>query len=354
MKTIILENKTIGAGSPPFLIAEIGQAHDGSLGTAHAYIDAVAETGADAIKFQTHIADEESTLDEPFRKVFSLQDTTRYDYWKRMGFTEEQWAGLAEHACKQGLIFLSSAFCLKAVDWLQRIGMPAWKVGSGEFRSKELLQAMGHTGSPILYSTGMCSYAEIEETVDWFEEQHFSYALFQCTSMYPVPLEQVGLNVLDEFRARFACPVGLSDHSGTIFPGLAALAKDVDILEVHVTFDRRVFGPDVPASLTLEELKLLADARNAFMVMKQHPVDKDAVAAGMADMRGLFTRSAAPAADLPAGARLTAEMVVAKKPGTGIPYARKDELIGCQLVRDVKKNRLLRWDDVMTKNAEEI
>ena len=346
MNTITIAQKTIGEGFPPFLIAEIAQAHDGSLGMAHAYIDAVAQTGADAIKFQTHIAEEESTLDEPFRKAFTTQDATRYAYWKRMEFTEAQWLELANHAKEKGLIFLSSPFSLKAVEWLRRIGMPSWKVGSGEFASEELLSVMGSTGAPILFSTGMCSYAEIADIVKWFEARRFSYALFQCTSKYPVALEEVGLNVLDELRARFRCPVGLSDHSGSLFPGLAALARGANLFETHVTFDRRMFGPDVPASLTIDEFKLLADARDAFTIMRQHPVDKDAMAGDMTQMRRLFTKSVAPARDLSAGTILTDEMLCAKKPGTGISYHEKDRLIGKTLACDVKKERLLRWEDI--------
>lgn len=346
MNTITIAQKTIGEGFSPFLIAEIAQAHDGSLGMAHAYIDAVAQTGADAIKFQTHIAEEESTLDEPFRKAFTTQDATRYAYWKRMEFTEAQWLELANHAQEKGLIFLSSPFSLKAVEWLRRVGMPAWKVGSGEFASEELLSAMGSTGAPILFSTGMCSHAEIADMTAWFEARRFPFALFQCTSKYPVALEEIGLNVLDEFRTRFRCPVGLSDHSGSLFPGLAALARGVNLFEAHVTFDRRMFGPDVPASLTIDEFKLLADARDAFTTMMRHPVDKDAMAGEMTQMRRLFTKSVAPARDLSAGTILADEMLCAKKPGTGIPYHEKERLIGKTLVCDVKKERLLRWEDI--------
>ena len=114
-----------------FVIAEIGQAHDGSLGNAHAYIDAIANTGADAVKFQTHIASAESTKDEPWRVKFSLQDETRYDYWRRMEFSKEQWVGLKKHADDKGLLFLSSAFSIEAFELLQRVGVSAWKVASG-------------------------------------------------------------------------------------------------------------------------------------------------------------------------------------------------------------------------------
>lgn len=339
-------NRRIGFGEKPFIIAEIGQAHEGSLGMAHAYIDAVAGAGADAVKFQTHIASEESTLEEPFRVRFSKQDATRYEYWKRMEFTSEQWAGLANHARKRGLIFLSSAFSVAAVELLQEIGMPAWKVGSGEIFNTELLQAMMGNRAPILLSTGMSSYREIESCVELIKKHRLLFALLQCTSQYPVPLEKVGVNVIEELRNKFQCPVGLSDHSGKIFPGLAALGKGVDILEVHVILDRRMFGPDVQASVSVDELQFLVEAREAFWVMETNPVDKDALANELAGMREIFTRSVAPKRMLEAGTILQKDMLVLKKPGTGILEAEIKKIVGRRLKRKVTPDRLLRWEDI--------
>jgi N,N'-diacetyllegionaminate synthase len=342
---ITIGHHTIGPDYPPFIIAEIAQAHDGSLGMAHAYIDAVADTGVQAIKFQTHLAQYESTLDEEFRIQFSYQDKTRFDYWKRMEFTEQQWRGLAIHAQKRGLVFLSSAFSVQAVEMLKKIGMPAWKVGSGELYFKELLQSMGENGAPLIISTGMASYSELDEIVRWAESCRLAYALLQCTSKYPVSLEEVGLNVMAELRNRYACPTGLSDHSGSIYPGLAAMALNADLLEVHVTFDRRMFGPDISASVTLKELSLLVEARNAFRVMLQHPVDKDAVAVELYPLRLLFCKSVAPLMPLKAGTIMEEHLLTAKKPGTGIDYSERHKLIGRRLRRDVSPERILHWED---------
>ena len=131
--------RLVGGNERPFIIAEVAQAHDGSLGAAHAYIDAVARTGADAIKFQTHIADAESTAREPFRVRFSRQDDTRRDYWRRMGFSASQWAELAAHARQRGLIFLSSPFSSQACELLAGLEMPAWKIASGEVANLPML-----------------------------------------------------------------------------------------------------------------------------------------------------------------------------------------------------------------------
>lgn len=352
MQRIELAGKAVGEGEPCLIIAEVGQAHDGSLGMAHAFVDAVAAAGADAIKFQTHIAEAESTKDEPFRVAFTTQDASRYDYWRRMEFAPDQWLELRDHAVEKGLVFLSSAFSVPAVDLLHRLQVPAWKVGSGEFRSRDLFDAMIATGLPILLSTGMSNWADIDEAVTLFREKQVPFALFQCTSQYPTGLDLVGLNVIGELRERYRCPVGLSDHSGSCFPSYAAIARGADLLEVHVTFDRRMFGPDVPASLTLEELSQVVAFRDACRTMDEHPVDKDRLAEQLADLRGIFSKSLAPTRPLCAGTVLTAGMVASKKPGTGIPTDRLPDVIGRSLARDVSPERLLTWADIVGgKNA---
>lgn len=343
---ITIDGRQIGAAHPAFLIAEVGQAHDGSLGMAHCYVDAAADAGVDAIKFQTHIAVAESTLDESFRVHFSQQDETRFDYWRRMEFTAEQWASLATHARERNLTFLSTPFSLPAVELLDHLGVPAWKVGSGEFRSRHLLEVMIATRRPVLFSTGMCDYAEVAEAVSVFRSADTPFALFQCTSKYPTPMDQVGLNVMDQFRERFDCPVGLSDHSGSIWPALATVARGYDLLEAHITFDRRLFGPDTKASLTVDEFRQIADARDRMLEMDRNPVDKDVMAEDLAEMRRLFTKSLAPVRALEAGTVLEAGMLALKKPGNGIPEAELPALLGRRLKRAVTPERLLSWDDL--------
>ena len=150
---------------PCLIIGEVGQAHDGSLGLAHAYIDTIANAGADAVKFQTHIAQAESTPGEPWRVKFSRQDATRYDYWRRMEFSEEQWQGLRTHAADRRLKFISSPFSLPAAQMLQRVGLDGWKVASGEITNRPLLEFIVASGIPILLSTGMSALSEIDEVV---------------------------------------------------------------------------------------------------------------------------------------------------------------------------------------------
>src|SRR5690242_6804505 len=164
------------------IIAEVAQAHDGSLGMAHAFIDAAARAGADAVKFQTHIAAAESSPQEPWRVKFSYQDASRYDYWKRMEFTEAQWVGLEQHAREKGLVFLSSPFSMQAVELLARVGVPAWKVGAGEVSNLPMLERLAATGKPVILSSGMSPWEEMDRAV---EAVRRNCAVLQCTTSYP-------------------------------------------------------------------------------------------------------------------------------------------------------------------------
>ena len=331
------------------LIGEVAQAHDGSLGLAHAFIDAIADSGADAVKFQTHLAAAESTPAEPWRVRFSTQDQTRYDYWRRMEFTEEQWTALHRHAEERGLLFLSSPFSVEAALLLRRVGVAAWKIASGEVANPTMLEAIGDSGLPVLLSTGMSGLAEIDAAVARIRQRGLPLAVLQCTTAYPCPPEKIGLNLLAAFRERYQSAVGLSDHSGTIFPGLAAATLGAEVVEVHVTLSREMFGPDVPASVTTSELRQLAEGIRFIERARVSPVDKDALAAEFAPLRQVFTKSIVPRVDLSAGTVLSPHHLTAKKPGSGIPPDRIHELIGGRLLRDVKADEPLRPDDVVKR-----
>jgi N,N'-diacetyllegionaminate synthase len=340
-----IEGHTIGTGHPCFVTAEIAQTHDGSLGTAHAYIEAAARAGADAIKFQTHIAEAESTRAEPFRVEFSRQDDTRYNYWNRVAFTEEQWRGLAGHATECGLIFLSSPFSVEAVEMLERLGMAAWKVASGEIENFPLLERMAATHRPVLLSSGMMPWRALDRAVSFVREIGAPVGVFQCTTAYPCPPERLGLNVLGQLRERYHCPVGLSDHSATIYAGLAAATLGTNMLEVHVAFSRECFGPDVVASVTTTELKQLIDGIRFVERALASPVDKEAVAADMADMRRIFGRSVVAAYDLDGGQRLARRDLALKKPGGGIPPAQLEGCLNRVLRRPVAADTMLLEED---------
>lgn len=313
-----LGGRAVGPGAPPLVVAEVAQAHDGSLGTAHAYIDVAAKAGADAVKFQTHIAAAESTPREPWRVKFSPQDATRFDYWRRMEFTPEQWAGLKAHAEEAGLVFLSSPFSLEAIGLLESLGVAGWKLGAGETGSVDLLERVAATGKPVLLSSGMSPWAEVDAAVERVRGAGCPVGVYQCTSAYPCPPEKIGLNLIGDLHARYGCPSGLSDHSGAPYAGLAAAALGADMIEVHIALSREGFGPDVHASLTPEGLKTLTEGVAWIHRARTHPVDKDAMAEELEPLRAVFQKSAVALRDLPAGHVLSAEDYGLRKPGGGL------------------------------------
>ena len=337
-RTIDVAGRRVGAGEPVFVIAEVGQAHDGSLGAAHAYIDAISETGADAVKFQTHIAEEESTPQENFRVKVFPQDSTRYEYWKRTSFSRSQWSELASHAREKGLLFLSTPFSNLAVEWLIECNVPAWKIASGELTNRPMIEVMCATGKPVLVSSGMSNWQELSDTVQFIDKFGTPFGIFQCTTAYPCPPEKWGLNIITEMRSRYHCPIGLSDHSGSLVPGIIATALGASMLEVHVAFSKSQFGPDAQASLTMEQMTDLVQAvRNAKTAM-ENPVDKDFLADSLSPLHQLFTKSIVAARPLSAGHVIEREDLAFKKPGTGISALKTNLIVGLRLKHNVCKD----------------
>ena len=311
-----------------YIIAEIAQAHDGSLGIAHSYIDVLAETGVHAVKFQTHIAYAESSVHEPFRVKFSYEDATRYDYWKRMEFTAEQWAGIKSHCEEKGLEFISSPFSCAAVDLLQQLGVQKYKIGSGEVSNLLMLEKIALTGKDILLSSGMSSLNELDATVGFLKPFGNSISVLQCTTAYPTVAGQWGLDVISVLKDRYHLPVGFSDHSGDIYACLAATALGAQLLEFHAVFDKRMFGPDAKASLTIDQIKNLVQGVNEISKDLSTKSNKDS-SESFSDLKKIFQKSLAVNKDLDAGHIISFDDLEAKKPaGFGIDAKDFKRVIG--------------------------
>ena len=328
------------------IIAEVGQNHDGSLGMAHAHIDAAANAGADAIKFQTHYADEESTLHEPWRTKFSYQDETRMDYWRRMEFSESQWQELKKHSDQAGLHFLSSPFSLKAVDLLDRLGMNTWKIASGEINNLPLIDKIISTNKPIILSTGLSDISEITSVVNYVTKAGNPLALLQCTSQYPSTADTIGINVIEEFRQTFGCAVGLSDHSGTIYSGLAAAASKIQVLEVHIALSHEMFGPDIAASVTTKELKTLVEGVRYIETIASNPVDKSTLTTDAINLRSIFMKSLYSTRTINKGEKIAITDLTTKKPGTGIPANKINDIIGKITKSKIEENSMIKMEDL--------
>jgi N,N'-diacetyllegionaminate synthase len=329
----------IATQSNPYIIAEIGQAHDGSIGILYSYINALAQTGIDAVKFQMHIAQAESSIHEPFRVKFSLADETRYDYWKRMGFSFAQWKGIKQHCESLGLDFICSPFSNLAVDWLEELGVTQYKIGSGEVTNFLILEKIARTGKPIILSSGMSSYDELDKSVAFLKERKVPFSILQCTTAYPTSPNQFGLNVIQELKQRYNVPVGFSDHSARMETCIAATALGATILEFHAVFDRELFGPDAKSSLTLTEIKELVLSVRNIAIALNNPVDKSSNT-DFTSLKQIFEKSLAVNKDLPQNHILSFDDLEAKKPrGFGIDASLFQGIIGKKLSKDLKQ-----WD----------
>ena len=329
-----------------FKIAEIGQAHDGSLGFAHSYIDALAETGVDAVKFQTHIAQAESSEYEPFRVNFSYEDKTRFDYWERMQFTEEQWIGLKNHCEEKGMEFISSPFSIAAVDLLERINVKRYKIGSGEVSNFLLLEKIARTGKPIILSSGLSSLEELDATFEFLKPFKNELSVLQCTTSYPTKPGQWGIQLIKKLKKRYGIPVGFSDHSGLIYPSLAAFLHGAELLEFHVVFDKRMFGPDSSSSLTINEVKELVTAVEMLEIDLQVEPEKT-MDKSINDLKMIFEKSLAVNKDLAAGHTIEFDDLEAKKPkGYGIDANKYRTVIGKKLTVNKKAFSFIKKSDL--------
>ena len=331
----ILKNKTI-------VVAEIGQAHEGSVNIAHSYIDACADAGADIIKFQTHYALEESTLDEPFRVKFSYNDKTRFDYWKRMEFSPKEWKSLSNHAKRRGILFMSSVFSERAFNVIKNLEYCAWKIPSGEITNYSLLDKIIKTQKPIIVSTGLSDLDEIKKITNYLKRKKAKYILLQCTSKYPTSLEEVGMNNMFLFK-KFSNYVGLSDHSGTIFPSVYASANGASLVEIHVTFDKKMFGVDTPSSININDLKILTNFTKKFSILKNSDVNKNS----NKKYKKIFSRSICVNRIIKKGEKIEAKDIILKKPGGGINPTSIKKVINKIAKKDISPLRILRLNDLL-------
>lgn len=328
-----------------YYIAEIGLAHDGSLGIAHSYIDALARTGIDAVKFQMHLADYESSSYEKFRVNFSFEDSTRFDYWKRTSFTIDQWIGLKEHCERLDMDFLLSPFSIEACKRMETMGLNTFKIGSGELSNFLMLDHLNKKGNKIILSSGLSNYNDLDKALnrlDLVEKKNIT--LLQCTTSYPTKPEEWGLNNITLFKDKYKdITIGYSDHSGEIFSALAAITLGAQVVEFHTVFDKKMFGPDSKASLTINEIKQLVKGGDMIDKSLKCPIDKDeALDINLSD---LFGKTLAVNKDLNKGETIKVFDLESKKPAKmGISAKDYENIINKTLARDIKAGDFLKYD----------
>jgi N-acetylneuraminate synthase len=339
-----IANRKIGPEYPPLVIAEIGINHEGSLQTAFEMVDAAAKAGAEVIKHQTHVVDDEMS---PAAKsvIPGNADVSIYDIMKRCALSEEDETALKEYVESKGLIFLSTPFSRAAADRLERMNVSAYKIGSGECNNYPLIEHIAGFGKPMIVSTGMNDLESIQKTVDILERYHIDYALLHCTNIYPTKPEFIRLGAMQELMKRFPdVPVGLSDHSLNNNACLAATALGASILERHFTDSMYRTGPDIICSMDPTSLSALIHNSKEIFLMRggtKQAIPEEQVTIDFAFATVVATK------DIQKGEIFSKENLWVKRPGTGeIKAEFYPQCIGQPCKRTIQSGEHLLWSDI--------
>jgi N-acetylneuraminate synthase/N,N'-diacetyllegionaminate synthase len=336
MSGLAIAGRPVGPGAPCFVICEAGVNHDGDADAAHALVDAAAEAGADAIKFQTF---EPEALADPGAKKAAYQvETTgagesQLDMLRKLALPREAWAGLKSHAEARGLVFLSTPFDPQSAHVLVDLGMAAIKVPSGELTNLPFLSFLARFGLPMIVSTGMGDLGEVHAAVAALETENASFCLLHCTSSYPAAPEDANLRAMETMRHAFGRVTGYSDHTLGTAVALASVAMGAAVLEKHMTLDRNRPGPDHRASLEPGEFAgLMRDLRAVEAALgsgRKEPF------AGEREVAVVARKSLVAARDLAAGQIIAAADLTARRPGDGLSPALAHLFLGRTLRRSV-------------------
>jgi N,N'-diacetyllegionaminate synthase len=352
MSQMRIGSRPIGSGAPCFVIAEAGVNHDGDVSRAHQLIDAAAAAGADAVKFQTFVADRLATAHAPtasYQRAAGELHTQR-EMLRRLELPRDVYAGLIAHATTAGLVWLSTPFDEECADFLEALGMAAFKTPSGELTNHGLLAHVARKGKPMLVSTGMSTLDEVTCAVTAIRtagadgQARQQLALLHCVSSYPAHVRDTNLRAMTTLATTFAVPVGYSDHVQGPEASLAAVALGASVIEKHLTLDRHGAGPDHAASTEPEDFRrLVASIRAveaALGTEEKRPAEAEVDAARVA------RKSLAAARPLTPGMTVEPGMLVAMRPGTGIPPSAIDRVVGRPVRTAVAPGTLIAWDDL--------
>jgi N-acetylneuraminate synthase len=338
-----IAGRLVGPGHPCLVIAEAGVNHNGSLKLALKLVEAAAEAGAEAVKFQTFRAEELASPLAPkaaYQEETTGREQSQLEMLKALELAPEDYAALAARCRELGLIFLSTPFDVASADLLAGLGMAAFKIPSGEITNLPLLAHLGAKGRPVILSTGMSTLAEVGVAVTALQAAGCrELALLHCLSNYPADPAQVNLRAMDALAQAFGLPVGYSDHTLGLAVPLAAVALGACIIEKHFTLDRGLPGPDHRASATPAELAALV--RGARVVEAALGHGRKEPARDEAGTRDVARRSLAAAVDIPAGAALAPAMIALQRPGTGLGPGMLERVVGRRAVTDIPAGTLL-------------
>ena len=333
-------NRKIGENYPPLVIVEIGINHDGDFKKAKQMISDAHKNGAECVKFQCHIIEDEMIPNEiiPLNATESI-----WEIMKKCSFSKEQEIDLKKYTEHLGMIYLSTPFSRAAANRLEEMDLCGYKIGSGECNNFPLLSYIASFGKPIILSTGMNNMETISKSVKILQKANIDYALMHVTSMYPTPYNQVRLNVINELKTKFPDTViGLSDHSFGNYTCFAATTMGASILEKHFTSDKTWPGPDIPISITPEELKdLIVGSKAIFNSLKGEKNILD----GEKETAKFAYASVVAINDIVKGEYFSEQNIWVKRPGTGkIKAEFFEDILNKKSTKKIKKNEQLEWE----------
>ena len=331
------DNKSIS------IIAEIGSIHDGSIGNALKAIDVAAESGANIVKFQTHIAEAESLPDAPSPSFFT--EESRIDYFHRTAFNIEQWIKIAEYCKQKNVEFLSSPFSLEAVELLEKVGVSSFKIPSGEVTNLPLVERISETSKCVYLSSGMSNWSELDEAIKILRKSKKLIPM-QCTSSYPCAPESVGLNIIGEMRERYKLSIGFSDHTLGFAAAISAVAMGCIAVEKHFTFSKLMYGSDAAHSMEPKEFKLFCDVIKEAAIIRDTKLDKNNLNEFI-QMKKIFQKSIVTSCDMKKGDLICKDNISFKKPGDGISASQYKKIMGKRLKRDIPQNIQISWGDLI-------
>lgn len=339
---INIDGKEIGYGKPVYIIAEACENHLGSMDLAKEMIIQAKLAGADAIKFQHHLPDDEMLKDVPMSSNFNMP---LYDFLKKYSLNIKQHVELKAYCEKYGITYMCTPFCWTAAKELNEIGVCAYKTGSGEMTDIPSLVRIASFGRPMIVSTGMCTYEEIDRTYEALTSRGTPLILTNCVSEYPPVYEDLNLKVISHMKTRYPkALIGHSDHTPDIYTCFAAATLGAVVLEKHVILDKKQVCPDQSVSIDFVEL---ADLVRGVRKIEIALGEEKKIHQKEQDIRSWAHRSLVSLEDIPKGTKITDSMIWSKRPGTGIPAFQMDKVVGLQAKKDIKKNSLISWEDVL-------
>lgn len=330
-----------------FLVAEVAQAHEGSVNLAISFIDLVKKAGYDAIKFQIHLSEFETTYNDKFRPGTKNFNSSRFEYWRKMELSLNDWIKISTYSKKVGLNFICSVFCNESIEILKKLpNLHSIKISSGEMYNKELIILLKKLNKPFIISTGMASVIEIKNLISFLKQNKINnYHLLHCVSSYPTKLEDANLSKVNFFKKNYNIQLGYSDHTGIKEVIMTAVSLNCPIIENHICFNKKIIGPDTSSSLLPSEMKEISEFNNIYNYVLNSNFSEKKINK-INNVKKLFSKSLSLNKNIIKGDIIKSEDITLKKPGTGLKFEDRKKVIGRRARQNLSKYKLLKLSDL--------